>query len=206
MLDSLIAGAVPYLLSNILWFHRFGARPRLTLFLPFAIGLGAVYGMEQTLLLPHMPDYMANASFGLLALFGGGLKLGGSMRGLKKLLWLTNYTIGPRVVNPVLKVIEEWSKPLNYFMRYEDNQQLVKSGLNDYRLSWISKEIYTVTKERGRGEWNLSQIIILNPTSENFTSLLELEYHTDNNLLRQTTRQLMNQHETEIEIHQLCFV
>lgn len=40
-----------------------------------------------------------------------------------------------RVVNPVLKVIEEWSKPLNYFMRYEDNQQLVKSGLNDYRLS-----------------------------------------------------------------------
>ena len=84
--DSLIAGAVPYLLSNILWFHRFGARPRLTLFLPFAIGLGAVYGMEQTLLLPHMPDYMANAGFGLLALAGGGLKLGGSIRGLKKLL------------------------------------------------------------------------------------------------------------------------
>ena len=61
MFDSLIAGAVPYLLSNLAWYHRFKLRPSLTLFLPFAIGLGAVYGMEQTLFLPHMPDYMANA-------------------------------------------------------------------------------------------------------------------------------------------------
>ena len=71
---------------NIIWFHKFGARPRLLLLLPFGLGVTCVYGIAESLVLPYTPDYVANAAFGMLALVGGGLKLVGSVRGLKKLL------------------------------------------------------------------------------------------------------------------------
>ena len=83
---SLVASAIPYLMVNIVWFHKFGARPRLLLLLPFGLGVTCVYGLAESLVLPYTPDYVANAAFGMLALVGGGLKLVGSVRGLKKLL------------------------------------------------------------------------------------------------------------------------
>jgi len=85
-LHTLVVGAIPYMLSNVIWFHRLGGRPRLKLFIPFAVGVGVVYGLAKSLVLPYAPEHTANAAFGLIALVGGGLKLVRSARALRKFL------------------------------------------------------------------------------------------------------------------------